>query len=318
MYYLALDVGGTKTSAALFREDGTIFGEIMRRKSRTYDGEECVYDNTRQCADTLLHQYGVQTSEIIAMGIGGPGPLDCKSGTILHAPMMGWHHFPLAAKLQEDFHIPAFLDNDGNLGALAEQRCGLAKGKSNIGYMTVSTGIGGGLVLGGQLYHGASDGAGEFGHLSINPQGPRCPCGNYGCLELYASGTAIEKRLLAGRKAGVSSMAFTLSDTPGCRELAIAAEAGDSYALQVFDALGTDLGIGLTNIFNLFDLEMLVLGGGVTKAHQWFEAQMFACIEERCIQNFSREQVVFSQMNDSVVLYGAFYLAKEAMQGRNE
>ncbi len=311
MYYLALDVGGTKTSVALFQEDGTLCGDILQRKSRTYEGEDCVYENSCIAIRELLSTLRVAQEEIIAIGVGGPGPLNCKTGVIIHAPMMNWHNFPLAARLQEDFKVPVFLDNDGNLGALAEQRCGVAKGMESVGYMTVSTGIGGGLVFDGEIYHGYRDGAGEFGHLSINPEGPRCPCGSYGCLELYASGTAVSRQLREDFLKGIKSSAFEISTEPGCRELAIAAEQGDLYALEKLRELGYHLGLGISNIFNLLNLQILVLGGGVTKAHRWFEESMLSCIEERCMNGFSREQVAFSKMNDSVVIYGAYYLAKD-------
>lgn len=313
MYYLALDIGGTKTSAALFREDGTMWGDVLRRKSRTYDGENAVYENSRLAVEELLAQRQITIREVLAAGVGGPGPLDAETGVILHAPMMGWHNFPLAGRLKADFGVPVFLDNDGNLGALAEQCCGLARGKKAVGYMTVSTGIGGGLVLDGKIYHGAKGGGGEFGHLSIDPDGPRCPCGNFGCLEMYASGTAIARRLRAGREAGADSKVFAVSETPGCAELAQAAEAGDVYALEMFHDLGRKLGLGLANIFNLLDLDIIVLGGGVTKARRWYEAEMLETITQRCMHGFQPERIAYSEMNDNVVLYGAYWLAKESI-----
>lgn len=314
MYYLALDIGGTKTSVALFREDGTIEGEILRRKSRTYEGENAVYENSKQAVLELLEAHGVSSKDLIAIGVGAPGPLDWETGIILHVPMMGWHNFPLAQQLTRDFGVPAFLDNDANLGALAEHRCGLAQGKNYVGYMTVSTGIGGGLVFNGEIYHGTWGGGGEFGHSSIDPNGPRCPCGNYGCLEMLASGTAIGRRLQEDGEKGVESVVFDLADAPGCAELSQAAQLGDEYAQSVFRELGYHLGVGLTNIFNLLNLDIIVLGGGVTKARQWFESTMLDTIEERCMHGFRRDQIAYSQMNDSVVLYGAYYLASESIK----
>ena len=195
-YFLTLDIGGTKTSGALFDTEGTIVGDRVRvAPTQTFKGEEAVYRNVRDVAERILSDCGVLRDEILGIGIGSPGPLDSRAGVIIHAPLMGWRDFPLAARMGQDFGKPVRLDNDGNLGALAEQRRGVAKGLSNVLYMTVSTGCGGGVILNGELYRGVHDGAGEVGHMSIDPEGLPCPCGSRGCFELYASGTALLRRM---------------------------------------------------------------------------------------------------------------------------
>lgn len=319
MYTIALDIGGTKTTCSLFDDLGDLVDDyVFQIPSVTYQGVECVYMNCKYAVEHIIKHFCLDEREIRCMGVGAPGPLNVARGVIVHAPMMGWYDFPLIEMLKRDFSFQAFLENDANLGALAEQRIGLGRGKRFVAYMTVSTGIGGGLILDGMIFHGLHDGAGEFGHMTVSPDGLACPCGNTGCLEMYASGTAIARRLRNDRRTGMLSKGLqnlSASVDLSCTELFYAAVAGDEYAKMIFDDVGNWLGIGISNIFNLLDLDIMIIGGGVSKANEWFREKMYLAIENRCIQPFSRSQVVFSQINDRIVLYGAFHMAKERYQG---
>jgi glucokinase len=241
--------------------------------------------------------------------------LDTKKGLIIHAPLMKWRNFPIVERLAADFHLPACLDNDGNLGALAEQRRGVARGLRNIIYMTVSTGCGGGILINGEIYRGANDGAGELGHMSIDPGGLECPCGSRGCFELYASGTALRNAVRADMASGKKSRVFELVNKEGeknlGRHLDDAAAEGDAYALALYRKEGYYLGVGLANLFNLFDPELIVLGGGVTKGRRFFHQTMMETLKERSEQPVHDDSVRYSEMNDRVVLYGAFFLIRE-------
>lgn len=312
-YFLVMDIGGTKTTGALFHEDGRIVDDYTYvAKSQTFKGEEAVYQNTKKVLYKVLEHFHVSETELLGIGVGSPGPLDTKEGVIIHAPLMGWKHFPIVQRLKDDFQKPVLLDNDGNLGALAEQRGGLAKGYQNVIYMTVSTGCGGGIVINGNIYHGRHDGAGEVGHMCIDPEGLECPCGAKGCFELYASGTAINRRIKADMKNGIKSTAFEKAgfdeEKLSGKELCEAAEEGDAYAREVYAKEGYYLGVGLSNLFNLLDPEVIVLGGGVIKARRFFEHEMWEVLKERCIHDIHPEQVHYSEMNDKVVLYGAYHL----------
>jgi glucokinase len=314
--FLALDIGGTKTSAALFTEEGRIVDDYVETiPTRTSEGEETVYQNIRALLSGIIERFGVGRGTLSGIGVGSPGPLDRERGLIIHAPMMGWRGFPIAGRLNADFGLPVKLDNDGNLGALAEQRCGAARGLRNILYITVSTGCGGGIMIDGKVYHGKNDGAGEVGHMSIDPEGPRCPCGGRGCFELYASGTALLNAMKAGMKAGKSSLAFEAArhrpEELSGPLLSRAAEEGDAYALELYRKEGYYLGIGTANLFNLFDPEAIVLGGGVAKAKKFFCDTLFETLKERCIQKVQKNQIRYSELSDRVVLYGAFFLIKE-------
>ncbi|AMJ40584.1 ROK family protein [Anaerotignum propionicum] len=315
-YYLILDIGGTKTSGALFTEDGKIVDDYVHvAPSKTFLGEEAVYQNTKDVLLHIINHFSLKKEEILGIGVGSPGPLDAEKGVIIHAPLMGWHNFPIVERLEADFGMKVMLDNDGNLGALAEVRMGVAMGLKNVIYMTVSTGCGGGIVVNGEVYRGSSSGAGEVGHMSIMPEGLKCPCGSVGCFELYASGTAINHRLKEDMKKGIQSEAFELAEFKtenlNGKVLNEAAELGDAYALEVYCKEGYYLGIGIANQFNFFNPDTIVLGGGVTKAKKFFHEALMETLKERCIQPISDSSVRYSVMNDRVVLYGAYCLIKE-------
>lgn len=318
-YYLMMDIGGTKTTRALFTEDGKPVDDYFHVvTSQTYKGEEAVYQNTRSALDHVIDHFQVNMDDVLGIGVGGPGPLDAKKGIIIYSPMMGWKNFPVVDRLKADYGKPVVMDNDGNLGAFAEQRCGLGKGMDNVLYMTVSTGCGGGAVIGGQILHGHSDSAAEFGHVSIEKDGPVCGCGSRGCLETYASGTAMKRRMREDLNRGVKSMAFEACsydpEKVDGKYLTQAAEAGDEYALEFYRQEGRYLGRGLSIFFNCFDPDVFVLGGGVTKARKFFHDEMMKELRAGAVRDVSDDRVQYSVMNDRVVLYGAYYLIREYLE----
>lgn len=315
-YYLTLDIGGTKTTSAIFTEDGKILDDYSyTAKSETFNGEEAVYHNTKKVLDTVLAHHKMSIKDVEGIGVGSPGPLDSKQGIIIHAPLMGWKNFPIVQRLSSDYNTRVLLENDGNLGALAEQRCGEAKGLSNIVYMTVSTGCGGGIIINKEIYQGSSGAAGEVGHISIMPDGLDCPCGSKGCFELYASGTAILRHMKEDLKAGIKSKVFELAgykeEELDGKKLTDAADMGDEYALSLYKKEGYYLGVGIANIKNMLDPEVIVLGGGVTKARKYYHEELMSTLRSRTMQRVDDDFVRYSKLNDLVVLYGAFNLIKD-------
>jgi len=315
-YYLIMDIGGTKTSTALFSQDGILVDDyVYTRASRTFSGEDAVYENSKGAIDHVIEKFNIDLNDVLGIGVGCPGPLDTKRGIIINAPLMRWKNFPLKDRLYNDYRVPIAIDNDCNLGALAEQRRGLAIGLENVIYVTVSTGVGAGIVLNGNIYHGKTDSAGEFGHMSIEEDGKICPCGNKGCLELYCSGTAIKQILANDAQAGVKGLVFDMAagdmSVLDGKLLAEAAEQGDPYSIGLYKQIGNTLGFGLTNIFNLFDPNMVVIGGGVSKSHKFFEEALLSTVKRRSIIHVQDDQIQYSIMCDRVVLYGAFHLIKE-------
>ena len=317
-FFLAMDIGGTKTAGALFSESGMLVDDYVSfAQSRTYEGEEAVYKNTKSVLDKIIDRFALDLKDVIAISVGSPGPLNTKTGVIIHAPLMKWRNFPIVKRLEDDYHTKVFLDNDGNLGALAEQRCGVAKGLENVLYMTVSTGCGGGIVLNGKIYHGMNDGAGEVGHMSIDPHGLDCPCGSKGCFELYASGTAMNRQMQQDMRDGVYSEVFSMAnynpDNLNGKLLDEAAEKNDAYALSLFKKEGFYLGYGIANQFNIMNPDCMVLGGGVTKSKRFFHDELMKTLKQYCIHKIHDDSVRYSELNDRVVLYGAYYNAIDRM-----
>lgn len=315
-YYLILDIGGTKTSAALFTENGNLVDDyVYVVKSQTFKGNEMIYKTIRNSLDHIINYFQLNLDDVLGIGVGAPGPLDAEQGVIIGSPMLGMENFPIANLLSKDYGKPVCLDNDGNLGALAEQRCGKGRNMSNVLYMTVSTGCGGGAVLGKEIYHGNKDGAAEFGHISVDMEGEKCPCGGKGCLELYASGTAIKRKMLLDMNSGIKSSVFKKAEfNPeklDGKVLSEAAEEGDKYALELYKKEGYYLGCALAILFNAFSPDVFVLGGGVTKAKKFFHYELMKQLQERTVLKISDKRVEYSEMNDRVVLYGAYYLIKE-------
>jgi len=316
-YFIALDIGGTKTSVAVFDTQGNILNDLVEViPTPTYEGEEAIYRSALNAATHLLSKLKIKKTEIKGIGIASPGPLDTRKGVIIHAPLMGWRNFPIVERMKSEFDVPIILDNDCNLGALAEQRMGIAKGMENVIYITMSTGIGGGFVLGGNIYHGRHDGAGEVGHMIVEPEGILCPCGSRGCLELYASGTAIARTAASDMANGTSSKIRDITDGDNSKitasVVATAARNGDAYAKGLFERAGYYVGIALSNLANLLDPDRIVIGGGLSKASDLFRGPLLNVLGTRNIQKTNPEELIwFSELCDRVVLYGAYCIIRE-------
>ncbi|MFA9465653.1 MAG: ROK family protein [Velocimicrobium sp.] len=320
-YFLIIDIGGTKTTAVVFNNQGEPITDFKVKKSRTYEGQDIVFQNTIELAYEVLKAAGKTKEDISGIGVAAPGPLDYRTGLIIDVPMMGWKNFPLGDRLREEFGVPVYVENDGNLGALAEANVGVAKGENVVLYQTISTGCGGGIAIDGKIFHGRNGFAGEFGHVSINFAGPKCGCGGSGCFEVYASGSAINSRMKRDIKSGIKSMAFesigyNLQKVNG-KILGDAAEKGDSYAISMLQQEGYYIGVGLANLINLFDPDVIVLAGGMVKTDQYFWYTMMNEIQRHACFQFDEDRIRISQLNDEVVAYGAYVMVKAALdEGR--
>ena len=254
--WLAADIGGTKLAAAAF--DGT---RLLARCETPTRPEVGVADVVERLARLLEQAAGKAHLEAVGLGIACPGPLSASRGVVELAPMLGWREVPIARLLSERLHLPAVLENDANVAALGEQRCGTGRGCSSLAYITVSTGVGCGIVLNGKIWEGRHEAAGELGHLVVEPDGLLCGCGRRGCLEMYASGTAIgrEAKLLArGRGQDDSAM--------DARAAAALAHAGDESFRAIFERAGAVLGRGVAALQQLLDVERFIFGGSVIAA----------------------------------------------------
>ena len=194
-YVVGFDLGGTKMLAAVMDHQDTILGRA-KRKTKAQEDPEVIYGRIAGTIDDALQEAEITKSQLLGIGIGSPGPLDSKKGVILETPNLNMHHFPLADRLKKDFGCPVVLENDVSTGTYGEFMFGAGKGYKHVLGVFPGTGIGGGLVLDGKLYTGATGAAGEVGHMILVPHGPMCGCGQQGCLEAVASRTAIAKDMI--------------------------------------------------------------------------------------------------------------------------
>ena len=266
---IGMDMGGTKILAGVVGADGKVLG-TAKRATRAAAGPDAVIERMVKTAQEAVEAAGLKMVDIVAVGAGAPGPLDPDRGIVLRTPnLVGWDDVPLARKLGEGLGVPAFIENDVNLGTLGEHALGAGKGVEDLIGIFVGTGIGGGLILNGALRQGWRKACAEVGHMIMLAEGPVCGCGNRGCLEALASRTAIERDIWGGIKAGRTSL---IPDLVGKDErltsgaLAEAWEKGDPLVCEVLGRSQFYLGLAIASLVNLLDPELIVLGGGVIEA----------------------------------------------------
>ena len=272
-YIVGVDLGGTNIVVGTVAADGSALHGLLSEPTPTQEGPDAVVDHIgRLIHGSIAAARGSVKGEfdLAGVGIGAPGPLDTKRGIVRLAPNLGWHDMPLRDRVEQRVGLRAALDNDANCATLGESWLGAARGARIVVGVTIGTGIGGGVVIDGKLYHGASDVAGEIGHTTIDSTGRRCKCGNYGCLEAYASGPAIAARAIEGIESGSPSRLpdYVQGDLARVTAQTVyeAAHNGDEFALEVVRETARFLGIGLANIVNFMNPEVIVVCGGVTLA----------------------------------------------------
>ncbi|MFZ5597150.1 MAG: ROK family protein [Bacillota bacterium] len=312
-YVAGVDLGGTKIYTALAGPGGEIMAEV-RVPTGAGDGPDAVIGRILDTINRVSEMALPAGALLSAVGIGSPGPLDPASGVVFSSPNLpGWRCVPLRERLEQSVGAKVFVDNDANLAALGEYRFGAGRGSSHMVYVTVSTGIGGGLILDGRLYRGAGGGAGEVGHTVVDPDGPLCGCGRAGCLEALASGTAMAARARelvdSGRGAGILREAGADGEITAV-SVARAAAAGDEEALGIIVRAGRYLGMGLANIINIFNPDRLVIGGGALAAGERFWESMEAELRARALgPALENVSVVRAGLDGRSGLMGAIALA---------
>lgn len=269
MYYIGLDVGGTTFKAGVVTEDGRIVHKDAMPTGIERPYQEIIADMAALC-QKVAADAGIAMSEIASIGVGVPGLFDNKTGTIPFCTNLGWHDIPFVAEMKKHLDTPVCGDNDATVAGLAESIAGVSAGIRDSVFLTLGTGVGGGIIIDGKPYSGAHGCGSEIGHMMIRMGGERCTCGNYGCFERYASATAIirEARKAVAAHPESSMMASCGGDPERINAKIVidAAKTGDETAKIVFDGYVHGLAVGIINIINMLDPEVIVLGGGVSAA----------------------------------------------------
>ncbi len=319
---LAVDIGGTKIMTALFSTELKMLAKDVR-PTLADEGVEAVVERLCSAIGDTLKQNNLESSRLGGIGIACAGGIDSGRGVVVTPSpnMIGWTDVPLADILKKRFKVGAYVVNDASAAALGEHRCGAGKSADNLVLMTLGTGIGGGIIAGGELYLGAIGAAAEIGHMTIDDDGPRCGCGNTGCLEMLASGRAVErdavKRINRGEKSSLVKMVGKDTDKITAEMVGKAAREGDPLALGVLSQASYYLGIGMINLVNIFNPEMIVLGGGMAELGDLFIGPGRKMVAERAFPVSSRSvRIVTAQLGNEAGVYGAAAFAIDRSKRR--
>ena len=316
--FAAVDFGGTRIRSAIVLSDGAVEGWNTTETPRG-QGPAAVLERVAGSVQTSIESSSVEAADIRAMGVAAPGPLDHKTGTVLHAPNIpGFENIHVAGPLGDRLGFPVFLGNDANLAALAEHAYGAGRGVSDMVYVTVSTGVGGGVLIGGELLLGATGNAGEVGHTTVNLYGDYHQCGNVGCVEMYASGGGIGQQagaaLAAGRQSSLAN-AFNERGRVTGREVVDAARLGDGLAVEMVDQAVEALAAGVLSFVHVLNPELVVIGGGVANAGDILFKPLRKIVYERALRGF-RENLRIEPwtLGESVGILGAAEWARRNLR----
>ena len=316
---IAVDIGGTKIMLALFSHEGKL---IDRELCFTLaeQGLDRIIGRMSSTIESLLKRSGLVPSQAGAICIACAGGIDTARGVVVtpspHLP--GWEEAPLADIIKRKFLVDVYVVNDASAAALGEHRYGVGKGMNNLVLLTLGTGIGGGIIIDGKLYLGSVGGAGELGHMTIDADGPECGCGNIGCLEILASGKAVEKqaaeRLRKGEKSSLADI-FKKNSKITAEEVGSAARNGDKLAQDIITRAAYYLGIGLVNITNIFNPELIIIGGGMAELGEMIIGQGRKMVAERPFSINSRAvRIVKAELGNQAGIYGAAAFALDMIR----
>jgi len=315
-YYVGVDLGGTKILSGVFRNSLECVG-TAKLSTKSQRGVPAVIERVARCVREALDEADLPLKQVAGVGVGAPGAVNFAEGRVIFAPNMeGWKDVPLKKRLEKQLGLPVFIENDCNIAALGVHVAELkAKPRSLIGIF-VGTGIGGGLIINGNLYAGFNHTAGEIGHMVLDVNGPKCGCGNKGCFEALASRTAIFQQIKAGVKDGAKTL---LTDMLGDHlddlrsgDLRKAIRRGDKFVAHIVEDAAEYIGIGVANLVNLFSPEVVVLGGGVMEA---LADEMMSIIVKTARDyampgTMKGVEIIASKLGDAACITGAAVLAR--------
>ena len=316
-YQIGIDMGGTKILASVINSNGQI---LSRNKQATApeQGSEAVIERISDQVDSVVKKAKIKKEQISAIGIGAPGPIDLDNGVVIFAPNLGWHNVPLKKSLEEKTGLPTHLDNDVNVGTLGEYAFGAGRGKKSVVCIFVGTGIGGGIIIDGKLFYGSSSTSGEIGHTIIKVGGPKCGCGNRGCLEALASRTAITKQLRKHILIDKESSLLTQIngnqlDTIKSGSIAKAFRQKDKVTVKVIKRATKYIGIGIASTVNFLNPEMIILGGGLIEAlgNKTMDRIRHFATKYAIQHAMSGVEITTTQLGDDAGVIGAAVLAKQ-------
>jgi glucokinase len=313
---LAIDLGGTKIITAIISNSSQVMAKEYQL-TLADEGPQSIIERMFSAIDHILILRNMNSSQLASITIAAAGAIDFDKGLITASPNLpGWNDVPLRDIVKEKYRVNTFLINDASAAALGEHRLGAGRGVSNLIYLTISTGIGGGIIINDKLYSGQSGSAGEIGHMTIDVNGPRCNCGNIGCFEVLASGTAVAKEAIRQIRQGERSSLIEIVDGKieniTAEKVEVAARGGDSLALEIISRAANYLGIGMVNLVNILNPEMIIVGGGMSNMGDLLLNPARQVVKERAFQIAAQAvRIVTAQLGEDVGVLGAAIFAFE-------
>jgi glucokinase len=315
---VGVDLGGTNVRAALISREGEILRQDRRPSLQDQPPDATLGQIVDACREVIA-EHGARPEEVLGVGIGLPGIMDAQSGVCFWSPNFPqWKDVPIAATVAEGVGAPAFILNDAKCAALGELVYGAGRGVRNMVMITLGTGIGGAFVVDGRLLIGPNGSIGEVGHQTVDPQGRRCGCGNYGCWETTCARDAIieraERKLQAGRDSRLRALAERGGVTPAL--VSQAAAEGDAVALEVLQEIGFYAGLGVANLINIMNPERFVIGGGIAQAGELLLGPIRRTVDSRAVPlQRQTAQIVPAELGDLAGVMGAAVLVLDRVEG---
>ena len=307
---VGVDIGGTNITLALVHRDGKILKKAWFPTAVDRGPDKILEDLVKSISQLIK---GIPRTKILSIGIGAAGRIDQEEGIIRFSPNLFWKNIPIRRLLKKRFRLPVYLDNDANTACWGAYIVHKLWNVRTLFCITLGTGVGGGIIIDGKLYRGATGGAGEIGHIPLDPNGPRCNCGSYGCLERYIGSNSFVERVIRNIRQGkrTSLKRLVKGDLRRLNPKVIqkAAEMGDRLALEAFRDFGRDLGIVLAGLINCLNPEAVLFAGGISKGSKLFFPSMKRTIRKRAFSDLAKStRFIRTRKNEELGVIGAALL----------
>ena len=316
-YTISLDVGGTKVLGAIFNKKEEIVYRLKKKSKGEGDSTQDVEDVIVSVVEEMLKESGIKKNQVRAIVSTGPGVIDQENGIVLFTPNLPWRNYNIRKSMEDKFGIPFYIGNDVNLGVLGEHRYGVAKGYDFVAGFFVGTGMGGGLILNGEMYTGNQFKGAEYGHMILDPEGPLCNCGQRGCLEAFSSKQGMSSYIRQQTSRGRQSMVADAVTDGVFRSKALkkALAAKDPVAVEAVDRACHYLAVATGNIINTFSPQIVIYGGGVIEAAgDYFLEKILSEVDRYCMPSIrSTVELKNASLGDDSVIYGGLALVNDLM-----
>lgn len=320
MYNICLDIGGTKILGAIFNSKKEIVYRIKKKTKADGDDTQNVEEVIISVVDELINQFGIKKSQIKAIAAGAPGVIDQNKGIVLTSPNLPWKNYNIRKPIEQKFGAPFFIGNDVNVGVLGEYKYGSGRGYKNIVGLFVGTGMGGGLILDGNLYTGHMFKGAEYGHMILDPEGPKCNCGQRGCLEAFSSkqGMSDYIRTQAARGRQTPMAEAVQGGVFKSKLLRKNLEAEDPVTVEAVDRACHYLAVATGNLINTFSPEVVIYGGGVIEAcGDYFVEKINSEVDKYCMPSIRNTvELRKAALGDDSILYGALSMIQSSSTGK--